>query len=240
MPTPKTVEVEWDDKAYLKYLPPHLQERYSEGVNDPELIHLSKSVALLDVRIKGLLEVLDQQVLTKGQVADDLRLNFEHLKEKDVLELAGFIMGYLPTNFVNHRTFKSLERIVDRLEKAQAAKKVRDIEAAQTLLFAKIREGLREGDVWEDIQTAMSERRKLAEAEKRRQDAEKQTMSLDQVLMLAGILIEACKVTIQKYVPEREIQQYILREIQSVYRRQLGVGAHSQPDEPDLDRYDIG
>lgn len=235
MTAPRPVEVEWDDKAYLKYLPPHLQERYSEGVNDPELIHLSKSVALLDVRIKGLLEVLDRQVLTKEQVADDLRLNFEKLSEKDVLELAGFIMGYLPTNFVNHRTFKSLERIVDKLDKAQKAKRVREIESTQALLFAKIREGLREGDVWEDIQTAMSERRKLAEAEKRRQDADKQTMTLDQVLMLAGILIEATKVSVQKYVADREIQQYILRDAELVYRRQLGVGANRQSDQFDLD-----
>lgn len=231
----RAVGIDYDDKAYLRYLPPHLQERYAEGVNDPELIHLSKGVALMDVRIKSLLETLEQHVLTKEQIADDLLLNFGHLKERDAKELAGFILGYLPAGFIDHKTFKSLERLVDRLEKAQAAGKTKDAEAAQKLLFTKIREGVRDGEVWDDIQKAMEERRKLAEAEKRRQTADQQTMTLDQVIMLAGILIEALKVTVQKYVSDREIQQYILREAESVYRRQLGVGAHRQSDQFDLD-----
>lgn len=216
---------EWEDKAYLKYLPPHLQDRYRDSLSDPALTHLIKQIALMDVRIKMLLEMIDQQVLGKEEIADDLRLEFEHLDDRDALDLAGFIMGYLPTGFINPRTFKRLENLVDRFERAEDNGKTRDVEAAKKQLFQMIREGKRDGEVWDDVKATMEERRKLSEAEERRLNQQQHTLPLDRVVMLCGILIESFKGSVLKYVPEREIQQYILEDADLAYRKQLGMGA---------------
>lgn len=221
---------DWDDKAYLRYLPPHLQERYREGIEDPQLTHLVRQIALIDVRIKTLLETLDHQEITREVVAEDLELEFDRLRKVDILNLSAYIMAYIPTGFINYRTFKRLSNIIDRLETAEREGRQKDVERAKKQLYEEIREGRKEGDVWEDIQNAMEQRRRLTEAEERRRQQNQQSLPLDRVVMLAGILIESLKESVQKYVPDREIQQYILRDADEIYRRQIGVGAGRETD----------
>lgn len=225
-----TVVHDWDDKAYMKFLPPHLQERYRDGVSDVELTHLVRQISLMDVRIKSLLETLDQQVLTKQEIAQDLLIDFPELSERQATDLAGFVMGYLPTGFINYRTFGRLLKMVDKYE--NAIFDGRDTEADRTLrhLFLWIREGRKDGDTWEDIQTAMDQRRKLVEAEMRRLDSSQQSLPLDNVVMLCGLLIESFKNSVTKYVQDREIQQYILEDADRSYQRQLGMGADRPAD----------
>lgn len=217
-------DAEWDDKAYLRFLPPHLQERYRESMQDPKLTHLIRQISLMDVRIKMLLENLDQQVLTTEQIEEDLRANFRHLSQSDISSLAKFTRAYLPETFIDHRTFKRLERIMDTMESAQLNGRIRDADRAKKQLFDAIRGGRRDGDVWDSIKEAMEERRKLAEAEERRILSNKQSLSLDQVVMLAGMLIGSLKESVVKYVTDQEIQRYILEDADRNYRKQLGVG----------------
>lgn len=44
---------------YSKFLPTRLQERYAESVNDPDLLELRTSVALLDSRLEDLIHRVD-------------------------------------------------------------------------------------------------------------------------------------------------------------------------------------
>lgn len=221
---------DWDDKAYLRYLPPHLQERYRDSVSDPELLFQQRQVALMDVRIKNLLEMLDHEAVTRETIAEDLAFEFERLSKANITALASYIMAYIPIGFINHRTFKRLANIVDKLETAEHAGELKNAERAKKQLFQEIRSGRKEGDVWEDITKIMDERRKLVEAENRRLNDNQQTMPLDRVVMLCGILIEALKESVLRYVPDREIQQYILREADDIYRRQLGMDANRAED----------
>lgn len=214
----------WDDKAYLKYLPPHLQERYLESIQDPHLTHLIKQISLIDVRIKSLLENLDRQILTVEQVEDDLRAEFKHLKDDDTRKLAQFIMSYLPQGFIDHRTFKKFERIMQRMEDSQLDGRIRDADRAKKQLFDGIRSGRRDGDVWDSIQEAMEQRRRLTEAEGRRITENQSSLTLDKVVMIVGLTIDALKESVRKYVPDREIQQYILEEAERTYQRQIGTG----------------
>lgn len=221
---------EWDDKAYLRYLPPHLQERYRDSVADSQLTHLVRQIALIDVRIKSLLETLDRQAVSRETIAEDLSFEFDRLRKADILALSSYIMAYSPTGFINHRTYKRLNNIVDKLEKAEFENRTRDVERAKKQLFQEIREGRKEGDVWEDIQSAMEQRRKLTEAEERRLQQNQQTMPLDRVVMLCGVLIESLKESVLKYVSEREIQHYILRDAENAYRQRIGIDPNWQPD----------
>lgn len=217
-------ESDWDDKAYLRFLPPHLQERYRESLEDPQLTHLARQISLIDVRIKVLLENLDRQILTVEEIEDDLRVDFPNLSEEDVHNIAKFTRAYLPETFIDHRTFRRLERIMDTMEKAQIDGRIRDADRAKRQLFSAIRDGRRDGDVWEDIQKSMDERRKLSETEERRIASNKQTLGLDQVVMLAGMLIKSLKESVLKYVTDTEVQQYILEDADRNYRKQLSMG----------------
>lgn len=226
---PEIVE-EYDDHAYMRYLPPQLRERYIEGLRDVTLTHLARQIALMDIRVKGLLENLDYQVLTEEQIVHDLRTDFPDLPELDVKHLTKFVMSYLPDNFINHRTFKKLARIIERMENAQLDGRIREADRCKKLLFNTIDGGKRDGDVWEDILTTMESRRRLVEAEERRRSNTEQTMSLQQVVMLASLLIEACKESVMKYVSDREVQQLILRDTERVYAKQIGLGDNWKAD----------
>lgn len=223
------VEVaEWDDKAYLRFLPPHLQERYIEGLQDPTLTHLSRQIALMDVRIKQLLENLDRQILTEDKIMPDLEEEFPHLKPDDLSRIAKFIMGYLPETFIDHRTFRRFEGLIERMENAQLDGRIRDADRAKRQLYQAIREGRREGDVWDQIKEAMEERRKLVVAEERRLTENQQSLTLDKVVMLLGMTISALKESVRKYVSDQQVQQYILEDADRHYRRQLGSGYSSE------------
>lgn len=217
---------EWEDKAYLRFLPPHLQERYRESVTDPQLTHLVRQISLIDVRIKSLLENLDRQVLTTEQIEEDFRREFPHLKKDDIERIARFTQSYLPEGFIDHRTFQRLELLMDKMEAAQIDGRIRDADRAKKQLFESIRVGRRDGDVWDNIQAAMEQRRKLSEAEERRISENRHSLTLDQVVMLLGLTIKALKESVRKYVPDREIQQYILEDADREYTKQIGTGNH--------------
>lgn len=216
-------EDEWDDRAYLRYLPPHLQERYRESVSDPELLHLGRQVALIDVRIKSLLLALDHQVLAREEVAAEMRAAMPHASLVDVEKATDIAISLLPEGFINHRTFKRLETLLDRMEKAQLDGRIREADRSKKQLEEAIRGGKRDGDVWEDIENAMEQRRRLVEAEQKRLAQMNAYMSLDQVVMLAGVIINVCKESVLKYVADREIQQYILQEADRAYATHIGL-----------------
>lgn len=225
-----TVVQDWDDKAYLRFLPPHLQERYMEGLHDPQLTHLVRQISLMDVRIKILLENLDRQALTEEKVMLDLRDEFPDLSEKNIKRIAQFVMAYLPETFVDHRTFRRFCLLLDRIESAQLDGRVRDADRAKRQLYTAIREGRREGDVWDEIKNIMEERRKLSEVEEKRIAQNQQSLTLDKVVMLLGMTINALKESVRKYVPDQQVQQYILEEADRHYKRQIGSGYSSEAD----------
>lgn len=219
-----------DGNAYLRFLPPHLQERYAESLDDPNLTHLRRQIALMDVRIKSSLENLDRQPLDADKIAAELKAEFDHLADDDIRRLSEFIMGYLPETFIDHRTFRRFEQLIDRYESANLDGRVRDADRAKRQLFVSIREGRREGDVWDQIKEAMEERRKLTDAEEKRINANEQSMTLDKVVMILGIAIGVFKESVRKYVSDQQIQQYILEDADRHYQRQLGTGHTSKAD----------
>lgn len=229
------VDSEWDDKAYLRYLPPHLQERYRESLDDPQLTHLVRQISLIDVRIKGLLENLDRQVLAQETIEADLREELPNLSDEEIRTAAKVTMSYLPENFIDHRTFKRFARLIDKVEEAQIDGRIRDADRAKRQLFDGIRAGRRDGDVWDQIQDAMEQRRRLTEAEERRLAQTQQTVTLDKVVMILGVTIEALKESVRRYVSDKELQQYILEDANQQYTKQLGIRHHPSSNERVVD-----
>lgn len=227
--------VEWDDKAYLRFLPPELQERYKTSVDDPQLLDLRRQISLMDVRITSLLETLDRTALTKELLADDIQLEFPKMKRSEALDFANYMLGYMPQSIINYRTFTALDRLVEKWIEYELDGRDKDVERTRKKLFYYIQNAKQEGDAWEDILKTMEERRKLTSEEGKRLAENQQTMPLERVVLLIGLTIEALKESVHKYVPDREIQQYILKDADSTYRRQLGLGANQSSDERDMD-----
>lgn len=219
----QVIEPDFDDNAYYNYLPPHLRDRYKDSLDDPELTHLRRQIALMDVRIKILLENLDRQILQKSQIVDDLQEKFPHLSAADISDMADYTLSLLPETYIDHRTFKRLEGLIDRHEKAQLDGRIRDADRARKQLFESIRAGRRDGDVWEDIQNVMEQRRRLGEAEERRLSHNQEYLRLEQVVIVVRAIVSAFKDSTVKYVTDREIQQYILAEADRTYQKLLGV-----------------
>lgn len=224
------IDDDFDDNAYSKFLPPHLQERYRQSIQDPHLTHLSRQISLMDIRITTLLQTLDHQILTPQEIEDDLRIQFPHLGEEDIRALALFVMSYLPDGYINHRTFKRLESLIDRYKKAELDGHIREANRYRNELFESIRSGRQEGDVWEKITDAMEERRKLGDAEERRIAQNQSSLRLEQVVLLMRLTINAFKESVNKYVEDREIQQYLLSDVERTYAQQLGLRDSSKTD----------
>lgn len=214
-------QVAQEDATYLKYLPDHLRERYQEGLADAQITHLHRQIALLDVRIKILLETLDRQILTADKIAADLLDEFPEVGSDLAYQIALHVQTYLPDTFIDTRTFRSLDRLVTKHETSMRDRRL--IQAAESLgqLFRAIRDGRRDGEIWREIDQVMDSRRKLVEAEERRIVQTQSAMPLDKVVRYIGIVIESLREAVVRYVPDREIQQFILQDAERIYASRL-------------------
>jgi hypothetical protein len=216
-----------EDKRKSKYtegLPEHLRERYEEGLTDPHLLHLKEEIGLMDIRIRMLVENLDRQVLDEDEIRDDILGEFPDLDPKMAKKLAHRIRGWMPDQFVDYRTFKRLETLVDMYDKALLKREIRKADGALKDLFQVIREGRRSGEVWHEISDITDQRRRLVDQEQKRLTQAAQLITVEKVVMLLGITIEALRGAVTKYVADQEIRDYILVEAEEIYGELLGSG----------------
>lgn len=211
-----------EDAAYLRYLPIHLRERYQEGLHDAQLTHLRRQIALLDVRIKLLLEALDQKVLTTDKIAADIQEEFPDLDPNVTARLASYVHTFLPEGHIDTRTYRSLDRLIEKYNNAMADKRLIQADQALRQLFGAIRGGRRDDETWKEIESVMDSRRKLVEAEERRLFQSQQTLSVDRVVSMVGLAIHSLREAVQRYVPDRETQSSILLEAERIYASNLG------------------
>lgn len=213
-----------DNAAYLPYLPEHLRQRYLDGLEDAQLTHLRRQIALLDVRIKMLLETLDRQVLTPEKLSLSVQEEFEELSPQLADEVADFLSTYLPDGFLDTRTFRSLERLVTKYEKAMADKRLIQAHEALDQLFSAIRQGRRDGEIWKEIDAVMDSRRKLVEAEERRLAQTQRMMTEKQAVDILLAAIQSMQEAVMLYEPDRGVQELILSAARRAYESRL-IGA---------------
>jgi hypothetical protein len=223
MPKRKQLEDSRKNK-YTEGLPEHLRERYEEGLSDPHLLHLREEIGLMDIRIRMLVENLDRQVLDEGEILEDLTNEFPDL-DPDVAEaLAKRIRGWLPDQFVDYRTFKRLEVLVDKYDNAMLNRQIRNADSALRELHQVIREGRKSGEVWHEISDITDQRRRLVDQEQKRLTQAAQLITVEKVVMLLDITIEALRGAVSKYVFDQQIRDFILVEAEEIYGELLGSG----------------
>ncbi len=209
---------------YQEHLPEHLRDRYEEGLNDPHLLHLKEEINLLDIRIKMLVENLDRQVLGHEEIRDDLISEFPAMS-KDVAErVAKRVRSWMPEHFVDYRTFKRLETLVDKYDTAMMNRQIRRADGALKELHHTIREGRKAGDVWHEISDITDQRRRLVDQEQKRMTQAAQLITVEKVVLLLDVTIEALRGAVKKYVPDQEVRDYILVEAEQIYGDLLGSG----------------
>ena len=223
MPKRKQLEVQRESK-YKESLPEHLQERYEEGLSDPHLLHLREEIGLMDIRIRMLVENLDRQVLEAEEIADDLKTEFPDLDPKLADAISERVRGWMPDQFVDYRTFKRLETLVDMYDKAMLKREIRKADGALKELHQVIREGRKSGEVWHEISDITDQRRRLVDQEQKRLTQAAQLITVEKVVMLLDITIEALRGAVAKYVPDQEIRDFILVEAEEIYDELLGPG----------------
>lgn len=227
-------------KRFLEYLPDHLRRRYIEGLNDPELLHTRREVALIDVRIKTLLENLDREVMKAEDIAQELRREFPDITEATLGPLSEYIRKMMPEGFVDHRTFGRLEQLVDQYEDRIERRQITQADASLRQLFRMVREGRRIGDVWDDIEKAMDRRRRFAESEQKRLREANQTLTVERVITLLGFTIAALRESVIKHVLDQDVQRAILTDAQNAYSTHIAGGLDSASDDIVVDGERIG
>jgi len=209
---------------YQEHLPEHLQDRYEQGLGDPHLLHLKEEINLLDIRIKMLVENLDRQVLSEDRIKDDLLTEFPDLDKEMAGQIAARVRTWMPEHFVDYRTFKRLETLVDKYDNAMLNRQIRKADGALKELFYTIREGRKSGDVWHEIGDMTEQRRRLVDQEQRRLTQAAQLITIEKVVLLLEVTIEALRGAVTKYVWDQEIRDHILVEAEQIYGELLGSG----------------
>lgn len=198
-----------------------LADAYRASMEDLELLQLREEIALLDLRIAQLVETIEAETVYEDEVLDDIRSRFPNLSMQEQQALAEYVLAYLPANFVDYRTFGRLLSLVERYEEALLARRIIQADEALRLLFQSIRDGRRAGSIWEDIRDVMNDRRKLVETETKRMAMNEQLIPVDRVIVLLTETIESLKGAVQRYVPDKETQNFILAEAQRTYQRNI-------------------
>lgn len=223
------------DAAYLRYLPEHLRERYQESLHDAQLTHLRRQIALMDVRVKLLLEALDQKTLTTERIAQDIQEEFPALDAAVVGKVAEYVHTFLPEGHIDTRTYRGMQRLVNKYKGAMAEKRLIVAAEALTQLFHAIEIGQRDDAAWQEIQQVMDNRRKLVEAEERRLFQSQQSLSIDRVVAMVSLAIQSLREAVVRYVPDTEIQQYILLDAERAYASHLSGETNPAADPERLD-----
>lgn len=224
-----------ESAAYYRYLPAHLQERYVESIEDRELLHLRRQVALLEVRIKQLLETIDRKVMNEDVMAANIASEFPELDARTVRKLAEYVQTFLPESFIDTRTFRSLQRLVQKYETAMVDKRLIQAHEALAQLFGAIEDGRRDGEIWKEINAAMDQQRKLVEAEQRRVVATQESLSLEKAVKLIETVIQSLREAVVRYVPDRDLQASILADARNIYQGRLTGVIDLQSDPERLD-----
>jgi len=105
-------------KRYQKFIPERLAEKYLEAVNDPEIIALNDDIALVETRIKQLIERIDTDepppVWADARAAFNEFMMYKRIKDT---EKAGEVLNLLEDIFNREASDReSWDEIFSRLE----------------------------------------------------------------------------------------------------------------------------
>lgn len=235
LPGPARI-VDAPGQKYEKYLPEHLAEMYEESIDDPQLLHLHREIALLDMRIKELAMRLDRRAMTENDIANEIKTEFgDRLPKGLANEISEFIMSFLPDGYIDNQTFFRLSRLVQKYENALASREILKADGALRLLFRVIRDQIRAGEVWDDLQKVMDTRKQLTAIEQKHMIETSQLISVEKAVIVLAATIDALREAVFKYVDDGEIRRHLLADAERRYASIFGTGEPPRSNRDTLD-----
>ena len=107
---------------------------------------------------------------------------------------------------------------------AMLNRQIRRADAALRELHQVIREGRKSGEVWHEISDITDQRRRLVDQEQKRLTQAAQLITVEKVVLLLDVTIEALRGAVSKYVSDQEIRDYVFVEAENIYAELLGSG----------------
>lgn len=221
---------------YEKYLPDHLVDSYNESVDDPQLLHLHREIALVDVRIKELAGRLDRETLSEVEIINQLREEFGNdIPPALLVRLSGYIFTLLPTGYVDNQTFRRLQTLANRYETSVANRDMRKADGSLRLLLRVLHEERRAGEIWDELQKALDRRKALAQAEQKYLVEISQLISVDKAVTVLAATIDALREAVFKYVDDSEVRRHLLADAERRYAAIFGSGEAPGRDANSMD-----
>lgn len=217
------VEIDGADR-YEGYLPSSLVRKYTDGLNDAELTGLRRELALLDVRIKGLVETLAEgyEASPYGEIEDAVReLNVGD--EAEVRKIAKIVWEFLPDGYIDKRSWARLRQLANAFDRASDKADEAKMQLTLGALFRAIRTGGMEENAWDDIVALMEVRRRIVSTEVDREMRSRRLMDVENVIGLLGALVKSLQESVTKYIPDRNMQEAIFYDAEQVYSRLLST-----------------
>jgi len=210
---------------YEKYLPDHMVEMYNESIDDPQLLHLAREIALIDVRIKELVGKLDRETLDEVEIMNQLRDEFgDDIPSPLLSRLSEYILSLLPTGYIDNQTYRRLAQLANKYESSIANREIRQADSVLRLLLRVIREERRAGEIWDDLQSALDRRKSLAQAEQKYLVEISQLISVEKAVMVLVATIDALREAVFKYVEDSEVRRHLLADAERRYAAIFGSG----------------
>lgn len=216
------IEGEGADR-YEGYLPKSLVGKYREGIDDLDILHMRQELALLDIRIKSLVETVagEAEAASLEDIVRAVRDLHIYVDKNEVETVARVIYDFLPDSYVDRRSWARLRGMVSAYERALDTMNEGGAERALGSLFKAIRIGSEADVAWDEIVALMEMRRKLVATEVDREMRSRRLMDVEKVVNILGVLVRSLQESVTKYIPDRNVQEAIFYDAEKSYQRLL-------------------
>jgi hypothetical protein len=128
---------------YGKYLPPRLQDRYQEAIQDPTLLQSREDIALMDARLQDLLRRADTG--ESGRIWQQLKqakvemLQARQRKDSEGVQIAlQQIMGLIDHGHGDHETWKDIRETVQERTRLVRSEQKRLVDMHQMVTVERL------------------------------------------------------------------------------------------------------
>jgi hypothetical protein len=211
-----------EHERYSEFVPEYLQERYTSLLDDPLMMQLNQEIALLSIKVQAMLQRLNEEQANPELLLHDIQVYFPDETPELVDRIHEYVTTIITDQQIDYKTFKKLSSLVGKYEEYVLSKQISRADGVLRHLFRTIREGRREGDVWDDVSTAIKERRELVEAQQRIIVQQDQVIPVDKAILLLAATINSLRGAVIQYVKDSEVQRNILVDAEKTYRKLIG------------------
>lgn len=220
----KVVTLKPTGNKYEKYLPPDKVETYVESLNDPNLLNFQHEIALHEMRAKELTMRMDRETLSEDDIREQIREEFGSEIHDELIErFVEYAYSLLPTGYIDNQTYRRLDYLATRYERFLANREIRKADSSLRLLLRVIHDEMRAGEIWDDLQSVLESRRKLAVSEQEYMEKTSRLVPVDKAVVVLMATIDALREAVYQYVDDGTIRRHILTDAERRYSEIFGT-----------------